>query len=236
MLSRFGITAVFHYAPLHYLAFIARRSALLSKNALRHEGFEDAHFRSTSAAQDDQRGFSRYVHLTPEAHPPILRAKLSRGFPHFEVAVPAEQLEQLGYLLCRFNIAKTRYFRGAKTEPPESDKNGRYYEGMRLPVAKTAHERRLMLQLNYGKCMIEVLVADLLPLGHGVSFRFFDEGDLATAKDVLARLDVSAYDLQMDKQMKYKPAPKHQRDVRDALARAVEDARWRGNGLDFDKL
>jgi len=75
-----GVRALYHYAPLHYLPFIARSAALLSKLGLRREGFPEKHFRSTSYRQDMARGFERFVHLTIDPHPPILQAKLKRGF------------------------------------------------------------------------------------------------------------------------------------------------------------
>jgi hypothetical protein len=236
LLSDFGITAVFHYAPLHYLPFIARRRALLSKAELRRLGFGEGHFRSTSAGQDEQRGFSRYVHLSLDAHPPILRAKLARGFPHFEVSVPAGAFTGIDYLLCRFNIAKTRYFRGAKTEPVECARNGRYQNGMRLPVAKSAAERQALLELNYPQTMVELLVLDELPLHNGTSFRFFHSGDFSCAGRVLESLGVADYQLEIDSQLQYEPAADHHRAVEDAIARALADANWRGSGLEFDRL
>jgi len=236
LLSQFGITAIYHYAPLHYLPFIARRGALLSKAALRREGFADSHLRSTSSAQDAQRGFSNFVHLTLDAHPPILKAKLARGFPHFEVSVPATHFSKVEYLLCRFNTAKTRYFRGARREPPESDRNGRYYEEMRLPVAKTAAQQEALLRLNYGQQMIEVLVRDQLPLGQGTSFRFFHRDDVASAADVLRVLGMTTYALEMDEQLEYVPSSKYRQAVTKALARATADPAWLGDGLEFDRV
>jgi hypothetical protein len=236
LLSQFGITTICHYAPLHYLPFIARRGALLSKAELRRKGFADTHLRSTSSAQDERRGFSDYVHLTLDAHPPILRAKLARGFPHFEVAIPAPHFAGLEYLLCRFNIAKTRYFRGAKREPPECDKNGHYYEEMRLPVAMTEAEREALLRLNYGQQMIEVLVRDQMPLGEGTSFRFFSHEDLASATQVLQAVDIATYALQIDEQLQYSPSPNYRQAVAQALARAVSDPAWLGSGLEFDRV
>lgn len=236
MLSAFGIATVFHYAPLHYLPFIARRGALLSKVELRNQGFARTHLRSTSSEQDERRGFSHYVHLTLDPHPPILRAKLARGFPHFEVAIPVVHLAKLEYLLCRFNIAKTRYFRGARSEPPESEKNGRYYDVMRLPVARTELEREALLRLNYGQGMIEVLVRDQMPLGQGTSFRFFHEDDLTSAIEALGALDIDQYALQLDEQLHYKASANHRRAVSQALARAVADPAWLGEGLEFDRV
>jgi len=236
MLARHGAIAVYHYTPLHYLPFIARQGALLSKTQLSLLGFADTHFRRTSRLQDEQRGFASYVHLTLDAHPPLLQAKLAGGFPHFEVAVPAAHFDDTEYALCRFNIAKARYFRGAKQEPPESDANGRYYDGMRLPTARTPMEREGLLRHNLGRNMIEVLVPEQVPLPSGTTFRFFHDEDFHRAMQVLRNLRVSAYGLERDAQLTYQPAPHHRASTEDALARAVANEAWRGSGLDFDRV
>jgi hypothetical protein len=236
LLSQFGVGAVYHYAPLHYLAFIARHGALLSKLELQSRGFAAEHFRSTSRKQDEQRGFAAYVHLTLDAHPPILQAKLNGGFPHFEVALPVAQLEKLEHILCRFNIAKTRYFLGAKQEPEESLKNGRYHGNMRLPVAISSAERRALLERNYGLGMIEVLILNQVPLGSNTVFRFFHDEDLASAVQVLEQLGVTAYAVERDKKISYKPSTQYRNAVREVLAKAVADSSWKGNGLEFDRI
>jgi hypothetical protein len=236
LLAQFGVSRIYHYAPLHYLPFIARRGALLSKTELRRLGFRDSHFRTTSRAQDEQRGFARYVHLTLDAHPPILLAKLEGGFPHFEVAIPAARFDALDYSLCRFNIAKTRYLRGGRQEPPECDQNGRYYGDMRLPIATTLEERKALLRHNYGKNMIEVLVPEQLPLVEGTAFRFFDDDDLACARQVLHDLSVEIYRLERDARLQYGPSAQHREAVRQVLLRAVADPSWLGSGLEFDRV
>src|SRR5207237_6387189 len=111
LLTSHGVTNVFHYAPLHYILFIARSKALFSKNELRRLGYDASHFRRTSRRPDEQRGFSDYVHLTLNHFPPILKAKLAGGFPHFEIRVPAEHVEKATVHLCRYNIAKCRFLR-----------------------------------------------------------------------------------------------------------------------------
>jgi hypothetical protein len=236
LLRKYGVVAAYHYAPLHYLPFIARTGALLSKADLRKLGFKDSHFRSTSRKQDEERGFARYVHLTLDAHPPILRAKLAGGFPHFEVAIPAVEFDNFDYLLCRFNIAKTRYFRGARQEPPESEKNGRYYPGLRLPVAVSSRERQALLSRCYGHDMIELLVMDRIALCKGTTFRFFDKADLAFAQEVLKTLDVGAYDIEQDAALSYEPLPQYRAAVQAALKRALSDKTWLGDGLEFDRV
>lgn len=236
LLATFGIPSVYHYAPLHYLAFIARQNALLSKVALRELGFSDSHFRTTSRYQDEQRGFAHYVHLTLDAHPPILQAKLGRGFPHFEIALPAIEFDETEYLLCRFNIAKTRYFRGAKQEPPESEKNGQYRSGMRLPVATTPQEREALLRLNLGENMIEVLVPNQVALTAKAVLRFFHDDDMKCANEVLETLGIEAFQIERDSEIEYKPSAKYRSEVRTALFNSLADPLWRGDGLEFDRM
>jgi hypothetical protein len=235
LLARFGIQAVYHYAPLHYLPPIARRGALLSKERLKKAGYSESHFRSTSQRQDITRGFGRFVHLTLDAHPPILQAKLGKGFPHFKIAVPTVDIEQHGYSLCRFNIAKARYFRGAKQEPPESAANGRYYDGLALPIARTKEEIGNLLRLNLGQNMIEVLVRDQLPLSTGTRFTFFHREDLLVAQEIRDVLG-SRYALGPDDRLEYQPNPKYQSLVRKAIESSLKDSSWFGNGLEFDRV
>jgi hypothetical protein len=47
-LSTRGIETVQHYAPLHYLPFIARSNAILNKPSLEAAGFKNTHLRSMS--------------------------------------------------------------------------------------------------------------------------------------------------------------------------------------------
>ena len=173
LLENFGIQSVYHYAPLHYLPFIVRQKELLSKPILRQLGFLDTHFRSTSRKQDLKRGFEEYVHLTIEQYPNILRAKLSRGFPHFKISISASVIDATEYHLCRFNIAKTRYLKGGKKAPQESPENGRYYNNKRLPIAVNSEEKEALLSANNKKNMIEVLVPQRVSLAEKVSFEFF---------------------------------------------------------------
>jgi hypothetical protein len=236
LLTQFGVQAVSHYAPLHYLPFIARRAALLSKTRLLALGFSRNHFRSTSREQDEQRGFGQFVHLTLQSNPPILRAKLQAGFPHFEVSIPAQHFEGVEYLLCRFNIAKTRHFRGARRAPVESKQNGKYLRGLLLPVAQTFEEREQLLQLNLGKRMIEVLVREQLRLLRGVAFRFFHEEDLASAAHALTTLNVNTYTLEQDATVRYTPSTSYRAAVRRALEAAVSDSSWLGEALEFDRV
>lgn len=235
VLASGGVTTVYHYAPLHYLPFIVRRSALLSKGLLSRAGFSDRHFRSTSKRQDIKRGFASFVHLTLDAHPPILVAKLAKGFPHFEIAIPVHDVEQREYLLCRFNIAKARYFRGALKAPEESPANGKYRDDLALPVARTEQERADLFRLNFGRNMIEVLIPHEISLGSATALRFFHSEDLAIARQVTDTLAV-AYRLELDGRVKYTPSSTYKAAVRAGIARALEDETWLGDGLEFDRI
>ena len=230
-----NVNHAYHYAPLHYLPFILRSSDLRSKARLRLDGYAARHFRSTSARQDEVRGFGSYVHTSLAPHPPILQAKLGRGFPHFEVSVPAAAIEAQEYLLCRFNIAKTRYFRGAKQEPPESQVNGRYFEDLRLPVARTTQEKRALLRENLGFRMIEVLVRDRLPLPRDSVVTVFSDDDFAIAQEVSGKLS-APFAIAIDRSLQYPQKTRTREEVLKALNHAVAEESWKGSGLEFDRV
>jgi hypothetical protein len=235
-LTNVGIDFVYHYAPLHYLPFILRSGHLRSKLRLRAEGFDDSHFRSTSAKQDLQRGFGQYVHFTQNPHPPILKAKVARGFPHFEIAIPASVVEQQTYLLCRFNIARARYFRGAKQKPPACPANGLYYGDLCLPVATTAQQKADLLQHNVGRRIIEVLVPDQLPMSLGCVLTVFSRKDLQLVEPVVVKLAAVPFNIRVDESLTYPTIPKYQEAAKHALERAFDDASWKGEGLEFDRI
>jgi len=237
LLTAAGVTSVFHYAPLHYLLFIARSKALFSKVELRRLGYDPFHFRRTSRRQDEARGFSNYVHLTLSQFPPILEAKLRAGFPHFEIQVPAKDLEQRDFRLCRFNIARSRYLRRQeKSGPPENPVNGRYYGDKQLPTAETAEECRALLAENLGRRMIEVLIPVTLPLPTNTTLIFFSTDDLNLAEDALRRMRLDEWTLQLAPDASYIQDAQHVADVQRFLRTAEANANWRGDGLDFDSV
>lgn len=227
---------MFHYAPLHYLLFIARSKALLSKVELRRLGYDPFHFRRTSRRPDEARGFSNYVHLTLSQFPPILEAKLGAGFPHFEIRIPAKDLEQTDFHLCRFNIARSRYLRRhGKIGPSENRMNGRYHGNKQLPTAETTEECRALLAENFGRRMIEVLVPRRLPLPDDTALIFFNPKDAKIADAALrsAQLD---WNLQLANGASYTRNAQHVASVQRFLRTAQVDPSWRGDGLDFDHL
>jgi hypothetical protein len=165
--------AVYHYAPLHHLPFIARAGALLSGLELRKLGFAENPLRRGYRMQDERRAAAGHVHLTLEPHPRLLQVKLGGGFPHFEVAIPAGALEGHDYLI------------------------------------------------RYGRDEVELLVAGRVPIGEDVAFRFFDEGDLICARDVLIALGISAYKVERDPALSYTQQPQHRRTVQEVLQKAL---------------
>lgn len=234
-LQSFGIAQTYHYAPLHYLPFILRAGALMSKSELRRAGFANSHFRSTSSRQDEARGFADFVHLSTLAHPPILKAKLAGGFPHFEISIASPIIEQHGYLLCRFNIAKTRYFRGALQEPPESRANGKYLGSMALPVASTDDEKRGLLEENNRSAMIEVLVRDRIQLPAPVELTAFSRPDALAIEEIAQSLGV-AVSVFLEDSLSYTADDGKRRAVFESITRAMTELDWKGNGLDFDRM
>ena len=236
LLTSHNVKAVFHYVPLHYLLFVARAGALFSKDELHRQGFGCSHFRSTSRRADERRGFSGYVHLTLDECPPILRAKLAAGFPHFELRIPAAELEQTEIHLCRYNIAKSRYIRRPPAAgPAESAANG-YYHGLKqLPTAETKQECEQLLRHNFGTNMIEVLVPGRFDLPSGTEAVFFNPDDISLADALLQEAGI-VWRTRLSSALPYVRGPRSVALVEQFLRHAAGDADWRGDGLEFDRL
>jgi hypothetical protein len=232
LLIAHGHSYVFHCAPLHYILFIARSGALLSKVELRRAGFKDFHFRSTSRGPDEQRGFSNYVHLTIEDYPDILLAKLKAGFPHFGVRIPAEALRAHSIHMCRYNIAKTRNLRSGRRPSPERDNTGWFHGGKEIPTAETLAECKTMLANNSPRKM-EVLVVGKLVLPSNTELVFFNTSDYEVAKTVLRPLNVR-WRLRRAEGFSYTSIDRYVTSVKQYLDRTIADSNWRGDGLGFD--
>lgn len=231
------IERVFHFAPLHYLPFIARARELKSKPALAAEGYSKTHFRSTSAHIDEARGFGDYVHLSTVANPPILSAKLRAGFPHIAVELKTEGLEEIPFDLCRFNIAKTRYLRrDGKPGFAESDANGSYYGIMQIPIARSFEEKERLLNSRLGDPMIEVLVEDRLPIQGNIRIEAYSRNDNDIVCEVLSALQVDWQAGLTAPQTPYERNQKYGADVKAFIAKALAEPDWRGNGLEFDRV
>jgi len=233
-----GVDQITHYAPLHYLIFIARSKSLLCKPSIREAGFPAKHFRSMSNGQDEARGFGAYAFLTLDRKPRILQAKLAAGFPHIGLIVPAAAVERTNFSLCRYNVAMTRYLRRNGNKGfPESTVNGRYYGDHQIPIAKSETEKRAMLEYYAeSDVMIEVLVHGDLPLPDDTTIVCYSDADAKIAQSVLStakiRWDVTTA----------LPPGSYPRDanyvtsVLKFLERAIANPDWRGDGLEFDRV
>jgi len=237
LLAQHGINRIFHFAPLHYLPFIARSQFLKSKPVLATEGYVPNHFRSTSAHIDEARGFGNYVHLSTVASPPILAAKLESGFPHIGFELRTSDYPQTQYDLCRFNIAKTRYLRrDGKPGFSEGAANGRYYGALQIPIARTAQEKDLLLGSREGDPMVEVLVDQQLPLSGTVVLRTYCDIDQSIAQDVLNELGVDWGVTLHSAPSTYARKTAYAEKVSAFIQAALSDPNWRGNGLEFDRV
>ncbi len=238
MLQDQKVERVLHYAPLHYLPFVGRSRSLMCKPSLKAAGFPQGHLRSMSNAQDVERGFAAYAHLTLEPSPRILKAKLAAGFPHVGIVVPASTIDAVPYSLCRFNVAMTRFLRrDGKPGFPESATNGRYYDKHQIPIACTDADKKAMLKSHLpANTMIEVLVHGDLKLPNQTEVICFSEGDQAIAKDVLAKVGAPWKVTQAIPPGPYPRKKEHVAAVTEFIDHATTDPAWRGNGLEFDRF
>lgn len=237
-LSANGIESVQHYAPLHYLPFIVRSRSILSKPSLDAAGFKSTHLRSMSRGQDVARGFGSYAHMTLDRQPRILKAKLGAGFPHFALSVPTASIEAAPFSLCRFNVAMTRRLRrGKKRGFAESNTNGRYYLGHQIPIARTAEDQMAMLakHLPLGT-MIEVLIHGDLTLPEDTGVICYSDEDAKIARSVLSQLQCPWKVQVSEPPGDYPRSKTHGKSVDDFIGQAMADPKWRGNGLEFDRL
>lgn len=232
------VDAVYHYAPLHYLIFIARSQSILSKPSLRKDGFTTSHLRSMSHGLDVARGFGSYSHLTIDAQPRILKAKLAAGFPHIAISILASEIDAVSFSLCRFNVAMTRQLRReGKDGFPESETNGRYYAGHQIPIARTDADKSKMLEKHLQEStMIEVLVHGDFNLSDKTSIICFAEEDAMIARRTLASLHREWAVKVEEPPGPYPHDAAHAAAVTAFIQQAEGDPNWRGNGLEFDRL
>ena len=236
LLTEVGHRAVHHYAPLHYLPFIARARSLYSKPVLRGHGYADHHFRSKSRRTDESRGFARYVHLTLHSSPPILLAKLKGGFPHVRLEIPSSAVEHAPYDLCRYNVAMTRTLRrDGKPGHKEAPENGRYYDELVIPVARDGDDQRALLhRASRTHDMVEVLVRDAVALPDATRVHCYQPDDAQLAASILA-ITGCDWEVVTDPRS-YERHPAYVREVRSYVSKALRDANWKGNGLEFDDV
>jgi len=237
ILQEYGVDAVSHYSPLHYLPFIGRSQALKSKPALASEGFGHTHFRSKSRDHDVKRGFRNFAFLTLDASPRIVKAKLAGGFPHIALLVPPAAIENQGFELCRFNVAMTRKLcRNGKTGWPESDTNGRYFGSREIPTARSRADVSAMLQHHLNNTMIEVLVRNELPLPHDTKVVAYHPADYELARHVIQAIQ-SPWTAVLAKPPGPYPRKKvHAGRVEEFIQASLANPKWRGDGLEFDKV
>lgn len=230
-----GIELVYHVAPLHYLPFIARSNSLKSKATLRLEGFAETHFRSKSKHLDAQRGFGEYVHLSTVGRPPILEAKLSGGFPHICLSIPATSLNDVDFDLCRYNVAMSRHLRrDGKPGFAEGPANGWYYGNHQIPIARTEGEQGQLIQSRNGE-MLEVLVKPPVPLPNNTRVSVFSGGDRETAQKVLKQVNAE-WIVSLANAPEYQARPQYLEACEQFIETSLEDENWRGNGLEFDRV
>ena len=237
VLKRVGVLRVNHYAPLHYLPFIARSRALLSKPSLAANKFGRTHLRSMSSKQDVERGFGRYSFLTLDRSPRILKAKLAAGFPHVAISAVVDDVERTKFSLCRFNVAMTRYLRrNGKPGSPELSTNGRYYDDHLIPIARTDADKAALLGAHLNRTMIEVLIDGDLSLSDETQIICYSTADAEIARHVLRTLKCPWEIHTQSPPGLYGRKPGYVKSISEFVDQALADPKWRGNGLEFDRL
>lgn len=232
------IEFVSHHSPLHYLPFIGRSRSLKSKPALRDEGFSLTHFRSLSSRSDVKRGFEKYAFLTLAINPRIVQAKLKGGFPHITLLVPIRAFERVSFDFCRYNVAMTRKLRrGEKEGHRESPTNGKYYDGMEVPIAREEADKVRLLKHHYPKgTMIEVLVDWALPLPDDTSVVCYHGSDLELVEEIKNQVGFPWNTTLQEPNGEYNRKQKYVGKVESFVNSALADSAWRGNGLEFDNV
>ena len=76
---------LYHAAPLHYLPHILQSGALYPQSVLAARGILP---RRTAARRDRMLGLQDWVHLSLTADTPLLRDKLTKGYPHALLVFP----------------------------------------------------------------------------------------------------------------------------------------------------
>lgn len=96
----------YHAAPLHYLPSILCDGALYAKDVLAARGIAP---RASAHRRDRMLGLGSYIHFSLCLDTPLLRDKLSRGYPHVVLAFDAAALAALpGSALLRGNTKAWR--------------------------------------------------------------------------------------------------------------------------------
>lgn len=176
------------------------------------------------------------VHCTTAITPPILTAKLTRGFPHIRFAFPIDTVPT-EHEISRFNIARGRYLRSGNSPLPENGRNGRYYDDYELPIARSGAERKALLgAADVRRDMLEVLIREHFPLPDTTVIHCFSEWDLALMSGVLDQIDSNIEVVQQPPAGAYPEHERYRSQVTEFVENALADPDWKGNGLDFDRL
>jgi hypothetical protein len=188
-----------------------------------------------SKKQDVERGFGNYVHLTTNPYPPILNAKLSGGFPHCSIKIPATSVDEDALDFCRYNVAMSRYLnRPGGTPLKESDSNGRFYDGKQIPVARLKDDKRAMLSAHFPSKTIEILKSGQLHLDNGAKVVAYNQADAELIERIKAKKNCH-WEVLID-DLKYQPDPTHWHEVNNYVETVLENPDWRGDELEFDRL
>jgi len=233
---RAGYLEFYHIVPLHYLPFVVQRQKLLSKIALLEQGFDLSHFRTSSKSIDMERGFANYIHATLSSSAPILNSKLKKGFPHIQLVFPTLSLGE-NYSLCRFNIARCRNTRTGKSGLKASDRNGQYYDGLEIPIAKTGLEQRRFFDcLKLDPSNVEVLIESEFELPSQMRIQCFAIEDVHLVRKILNKFSLSFLTELKKPAGTYPTNVAYRAEVKKFIDKALRNQDWRGNGLEFDYL
>ena len=128
------------------------------------------------------RGFERFVHTSNRTLAPILRSKLSSGFPHVEVRVPISALPAATLTLCRYNIARSRGIAAA-----DGPFVGWRRDGFKVPIVSGAKECRDLLHHCGPDDPLELLFEGGLDLPTETEIATFHPEDLDVTSEIVAR-------------------------------------------------
>lgn len=165
-----GVPFLYHATPLHYLPHILQSGALYAKSILAPQGIAP---RPTAARRDRMLGLADWVHLSLASDTPLLRDKLTLGYPHALLAFEREAVLALPQVaLLPYN---TKAWRSRAACRPVTD-----------PSEKAALLRR---HADTGRFpSLEVLVQYGLDLSSLVQVAFVTEEERAWVADLLHAL------------------------------------------------
>ena len=124
---------LYHAAPLHYLPHIIQDNALYAQSVLASRRIAP---RATAKRRDRMLGLTDYVHLSLDAHTPLLADKIRKGYPHVllvfdRAAVLA--LPQVALLPYNTKAWNTRAAYAPVTDPGDRERLLRRHQEGRYP-------------------------------------------------------------------------------------------------------